>query len=296
MPGAFATRHDASLSPNHAMQKLLVQLSDTHIRLPGQLAYRRVDTSVHLARAVAAVNRLPQAADAVVVTGDLTDFGRLDEYAQLRALLAPLACPVYLMPGNHDDGAALRRAFPDHPELQQNAGSDRVCWAVDIGGLRLVALDSTVPRAAHGELESAQLAWLDRTLAAEPAVPTIVAVHHPPFPTRIGHMDDIGLVHGADAFAAVLARHLQVERVIAGHLHRSIQCRWAGTVAMTCPSTAHQVVLDLAREAPSAFRMEPPGFLVHAWTPPAPLVTHLAYVDEFAGPYPFHDEHGELID
>src|SRR3954467_1174093 len=116
------------------MQKLLVQLSDTHIRLPGQLAYRRVATSVHLARAVAAVNRLPQPADAVVVTGDLTDFGRLDEYAQLQTLLAPLACPVYLMPGNHDDGAALRHAFPDHPELQQNAGSDRVCWAVDIGG------------------------------------------------------------------------------------------------------------------------------------------------------------------
>src|SRR5689334_4091044 len=118
------------------MQKILVQLSDTHIRLPGQLAYRRVDTSAYLARAVAAVKRLPQAADAVVVTGDLTDFGRLDEYAQLRALLAPLPCPVYLMPGNHDDGAALRRAFPDHPELQQNADLDRVCWWVDVGGLR----------------------------------------------------------------------------------------------------------------------------------------------------------------
>src|SRR5436305_11030669 len=107
------------------MQKLLVQLSDTHIRLPGQLAYRRVDTSAYLERAVAAVNRLPQAADAVIVTGDLTDFGRPEEYAQLRALLAPLRCPVYLMPGNHDDGAALRRSFPEHAELQQNAHGDR---------------------------------------------------------------------------------------------------------------------------------------------------------------------------
>ena len=278
------------------MQRLLVQLSDTHIRQPGQLAYRRVDTSTYLARAVAAVGRLPQAPDAVVLTGDLTDFGRSDDYAHLRALLSPLSCPVYLMPGNHDDGAALRSAFPDHPELQQNPVGDRVCFTVDIGGLRLVALDTTVPRASHGELEGPQLDWLDRTLAAARTVPTIVAVHHPPFPTRIGHMDDIGLVHGADAFAAVLARHPQVERVIAGHLHRSMQCRWAGTIAMTCPSTAHQVVLDLAPEAPSAFRMEPPGFLIHAWTPPAPLVTHLAYVGEYAGPFPFHDEHGELID
>ena len=57
-----------------------------------------------------------------------------------------------------------------------------------------------------------------------------------------------------------------------------------------------QVVLDLSPEAPSAFRMEPPGFLVHAWAPPAPLVTHLAYADAFEGPYPFHDEGGGLID
>jgi len=61
------------------MQRLVVQLSDTHVRLPGELAYRRVDTSALLARAMAAVNALPQPADAVVVTGDLTDSGRADE-------------------------------------------------------------------------------------------------------------------------------------------------------------------------------------------------------------------------
>jgi 3',5'-cyclic AMP phosphodiesterase CpdA len=278
------------------MQRILVQLSDTHIRLPGQLAYRRVDTSAFLARAVAAVKALPQPADAVIVTGDLTDYGRADEYAQLRALLAPLPGPVYLMPGNHDDGAVLRRAFPDHPELAQRPVGDRVCWAVDVKGLRLVALDSTVPRAAHGELDDAQLEWLDRTLAAAPQAPTIVAVHHPPFATRIGHMDEIGLLHGADRLARVIARHTQVERLIAGHLHRPIECRFAGTIAMTSPSTAHQVALDLAADAASMFRMEPPGFRVHAWAPPAPLVTHLAYVDAYDGPHPFFDDDGELID
>jgi Icc protein len=276
------------------MQKLLIQLSDTHIRLPGQLAYRRVDTSAHLAQAVAAVNRLPQRADAVVVTGDLTDFGRADEYAQLRNLLEPLGCPVYLMPGNHDDGAELRRAFPDHAYLHQGDGT-RVRYAVELGGLRLIALDTTVPMAAHGELDDEQLAWLDAELAQAPATRTIVALHHPPFATRIGHMDDIGLVHGAAALAAVIARHHQVERIISGHLHRSIQARWAGTIAMTAPSTAHQVALDLAADAASAFMMEPPGFLVHAWSGTAPLITHLAYTGDFEGPYPFHDG-GGLID
>jgi 3',5'-cyclic AMP phosphodiesterase CpdA len=276
------------------MQKLLVQLSDTHIRLPGQLAYGRVDTSAFLAQAVAAVLRLPQAPAAVVVTGDLTDFGRPDEYAQLRRLLAPLACPVYLMPGNHDDPAELRRAFPEHDYLRQRAGP-RIDYAVDLGGLRLVALDTTVPKAPQGELDAAQIAWLDATLAQAPHTPTVVALHHPPFATRIGHMDDIGLVHGEPALAAVIARHAQVDRVIAGHLHRSIQVRWAGTIAMTSPSTAHQVVLDLSLDAASDFVFEPPGFLVHAWGDACPLVSHLAYSGEFPGPYPFHDAAG-LID
>ena len=276
------------------MQRLLVQLSDPHIRLPGQLAYRRVDTSAFLAQAVAAVNRLPQPADAVVMTGDLTDFGRPAEYAQLRRLLEPLDCPIYLMPGNHDDGAELRRSFADHAYLQQGDGA-RTRYAVDLGEMRLVALDTSVPKAAHGELDDAQLGWLDAELAAAPQTPTIVALHHPPFATRIGHMDDIGLLHGADALAAIVAHHGQVERLISGHLHRSIQMRWAGTIALTAPSTAHQVALNLSADAPSAFLMEPPGFLIHAWSPGAPLVTHLALTGEFPGPYPFHDA-GALID
>lgn len=276
------------------MPKLLVQLSDTHIRLPGQLAYRRVDTAALLAQAIVSVLALPQAPVAVVVTGDLTDFGRPAEYAHLRALLAPLACPVYLMPGNHDDRAALRRAFPEHDWLQQS-GEAFLQYAVDLGGLRLIALDTSVTKAPHGELGPAHLAWLDAALAADRTTPTIVAMHHPPFATFIGHMDEIGLQQGGRELAAVIARHPQVERIVCGHLHRSIQARFAGTIAMTAPSTAHAVALDLATDAASEFAMQPPGYLVHAWSQTGDVASHLAFSGTFEGPYPFHDEAG-LID
>jgi 3',5'-cyclic AMP phosphodiesterase CpdA len=104
-------------------------------------------------------------------------------------------------------------------------------------------------------------------------------MHHPPFVTGIGHMDGIGLLEGADALAAVLQRHPQVERVICGHLHRSIVRRFGGTVAMTVPSTAHQIVLDLRTGAPATFRREPPGFAVHAMRDGA-LVSHVAAVGD----------------
>ena len=276
------------------MTKLLIQLSDTHIRLPGELAYRRVDTSAFLGQAVTAVLALPQAPCAVVVTGDLTDFGRPGEYERLRSLLAPIGCPIYLLPGNHDDRQALRVTFEDYGYLQQ-PGSDSLRYTVDLGGLRLVAIDTTVARAPHGELDATQLDWLDLTLAQDRMTPTIVAMHHPPFRTYIGHMDDIGMQTGAAELAAVIRRHPQVERIICGHLHRSIQARFAGTLAMTAPSTAHAVAFDLAKDAPSQFMMEPPGFLVHAWSKTGPVTSHVAFTGTFAGPFPFHDS-GVLID
>jgi len=269
--------------------KLLVQLSDTHVRHPGELAYGRVDTAGFLARAVQAVLRLAPPVHAVVVSGDLTDDGLAAEYAHFAELLAPLSCPVYLMPGNHDHRDALRRAFPTHAHLQPAAGGPYIQYAVDLGGMRLVTLDTVVPGAGHGELCAERLAWLDTTLGDDPRTPTIVAMHHPPFPTYIDHMDQIGLLRGAEDLARVIERHPQVQRIICGHVHRSIQVRWAGTVVMTVPSTAHQVCLDLQPGAAAAFAMEPPGFAIHAWTPDGPLVSHVACTDAGAGPYSFDD-------
>lgn len=274
------------------MPRLLIQLSDPHIKTPGSLAYGRVDTAACLARAVAAVQRLPQPPAAVVVTGDLTDFGRADEYRHLRALLSPLGCPIYLLPGNHDDRQGLRQAFPEQAWLQ--GPGEFLQYAIDLGELRLVVADTVVPGAAHGEMCSRRLDQLDALLGAGRRDRTVLALHHPPFRTYIGHMDDIGL-QGAEALAEIVSRHPQVERVICGHLHRSIQVRWAGTVALTAPSTAHQVCLDLAPDAASAFVLEPPGFLVHAWSDDGPLVSHLAAIGDHPGPYPFHAD-GELID
>jgi Icc protein len=285
------------------MRNYLVQLSDPHIRAPGLKAYGRVDTALHFAQAVDAVNGLRQPPDAVVITGDLTDFGRAEEYAHLERLLRPLRCPVYLLPGNHDDRQGIRSAFPHHRYLATDEtsirakcdASDFIQYSVKIGGLRLVTVDTVVPRSSFGAVPAARIAHVRQMLTAAVTEPTIIAMHHPPFRTLIGHMDDIGMLEGERELAEVVNAFPNVERVICGHLHRSIQARWAGTVAICAPSTAHQVVLDLADDSPSVFTMEPPGFLIHAWGDDGVVVTHEAVVGEFAGPFPFHED-GKLID
>ncbi|MGE5615797.1 MAG: phosphodiesterase, partial [Bacillota bacterium] len=267
--------------------------SDMHIKAGGKLSYRVVDTQSSLERCVDHIlHRLPQRPDALLFTGDLTDFGRPDEYDNLARIVDPLPMPVFLMPGNHDDPQAMRFKFPRHAYLWQRRA--KLDYAIEHLPIRIVALDSTIPHESGGELTPEQLAWLDATLAAAPRRVTLVALHHPPFWTGIGHMDRMALRNPAD-LESVIARHPQVERVVSGHLHRNIVKRFGGTVAMTTPSPSHQVALDLSDDAASRFMMEPPQFQLHLWREGVGIVSHTASIGAFDGPYPFYED-GKLID
>lgn len=274
---------------------ILCQISDLHIKAAGKKSYKVVDTAESLRRCIEQVNRLKQRPDAVVFTGDLVDFGTAEEYAMLRLLLTSLTIPYYLLPGNHDERQALRAAFPDHLYLQQNGNDDaRIEYVIEDHALRIVALDTVIPRSSNGGLSAASMVWLDRVLSEQPQRPTVIVMHHPPFKTAIGHMDDIGLIN-PQLLEPVVRRHSQVERVLCGHLHRPIHVRFGGTIASTCPGVSHQVALDLDPQAPSQFMLEPPGFQLHLWDADAGLISHTAYVGEFDGPYPFYDG-DQLID
>ena len=82
----------------------------------------------------------------------------------------------------------------------------------------------------------------------------------------------------ADALAAVIARHPNVERVLCGHLHRPITRRWAGTIGSVCPGVAHQIGLDLDRESGFDIVLEPPAYQLHVWMDTLGLVSHTRYV------------------
>ena len=281
------------MNPQRNDLTLLLQLSDPHIREPGRLAYGRIDTAPYLAQAVQTILRQPQRPDAIVITGDLTDFGREAEYAHLQSLLAPLGdVPLYLLPGNHDERAQLRASLPAHAYL---GSGPFVQYSVPVGALQLVALDTVTPGESHGSLCAERLAWLEAELTRQSHRPVVIAMHHPPFRTLIGHMDKIGLLTGAAELEAIVARFPNVERVICGHLHRSIQVRFGGTIASTVPSPAHQVCLDLDPNAASAWTYEPPAYALHALPKGGRLVSHLAASGAFEGPFPFHDG-GKLID
>jgi 3',5'-cyclic AMP phosphodiesterase CpdA len=129
--------------------------------------------------------------------------------------------------------------------------------------LRLVVLDSQLRRDVNpGELDADRLSWLDAELAQAPGQPTVVALHHAPISTGSAVWDKEGLpAADRQALGDVLARHRQVRRVVAGHVHRTISGELAGRAALVVPSTYVQIRLSLGSVETAA---EPAGFAVHA--------------------------------
>src|SRR5690606_26484788 len=255
---------------------LIAQISDLHFLPRGMLGFGRIDVAGCLERAIDQLNALQPRPDAVLITGDLTNGSGTDVWAELMGMLGRLPAPIYPLPGNHDDREQMRRACAP---LGLFGADGPLCFAVDLGPLRLIGLDSLIPGESSGRLGAEQLAWLDARLAEAPDRPTLVALHHPPFRTGIDHMDAMMLLDG-DALAEVIRRHPQVERVTCGHVHRMIQCCFAVTLGLITPGVAHGVQLTLTGE-PSRWVMEPPGMLLHEWRDGRSLVSQLHFIGDY---------------
>jgi 3',5'-cyclic AMP phosphodiesterase CpdA len=265
---------------------LVAQITDLHIKPIGELAYRQVDTAAALAHCVAHLNGLRPRPDIVVVTGDLVDGGKPEEYAHLKRLLAELALPLVAIPGNHDAREAMRLAFPNQPYASRTGAMN---IHVPLGPLDLLLLDSSVAGKDHGALDADTLAWLDATLSASPERPALLFVHHPPFATGIAHMDKMYLTNGTD-LAPILNRHVRARMLATGHVHRAVHTRFADLPASICPAPNFSVALDLSPDKIPSLVIEPPGFHLHAWLEGGRfgnVVTHLVPIGEFRS-RPFH--------
>jgi 3',5'-cyclic-AMP phosphodiesterase len=235
---------------------LLAQLTDTHI---GADWGGPVAPAAALAAAVDALRGSPDPPDAVVVTGDLANDGAGEQYAVVREQLRRLELPVVVLPGNHDDRTAMRAAF----ELPGDR-ADLIHVAADLGPLRLLALDTTIPGAAGGTMSEAELDWLKRALQDAPERPTIVAMHHPPVLTGVPAWDATAIDAGEQAaLQRLLERHPQVLGLVAGHLHRTLVAGFAGRPLVVVPSTYMQSALDWSCEE-FVLVPEPPAFGLHA--------------------------------
>jgi Icc protein len=267
---------------------LLAHLTDLHVRPPGVAAYRVVESTMLAQRALCSVARLRPRPDAVVISGDLTDCGLVSEYLALDGMLRESLgdLPVYLIPGNHDRRDNFRSGLGNYCGVTSDP--EFVQYVVEDLPVRLVMLDSVVPGAGHGELCSRRLDWLDRCLAAAPARPTMLVMHHPPILCGLSLLDSIHL-RSAEALAELLQGHPQVERILCGHHHRPIVGRLGHAIVCVAPSVAHQSEMTLENDQ-GRFVLEPAAYQLHLRLPDGQIATHTVLVEHFAGPFPYIED------
>lgn len=281
--------------PNH----FVLHLSDTHfIADPGGLYGSTVDSEAQLRRLFDEVEASGGRPEAIVITGDLADKGEPEAYAKLRAIVEPaaarLGAEVVWVMGNHDDRASFRSG------LLKQVPSDRpVDRVYTINGLRIIALDSTVPGAHYGEVTDAQLDWLAEELSIPAPHGTILALHHPPVPSVL---DLAVLVELRDqAKLAEVLEGTDVRAIIAGHLHYSSTATFAGIPVSVASATCYTQDLNVpvggtkARDGAQAFN------LIHVYentvlhsVVPIGTYPEVSYVDA-AETARILDEHGVTI-
>lgn len=243
-------------------RRVILHLSDTHLLAGDRLLGGRYDAAAHLRRTLDAAEATGVRPDAVVFTGDLTDLGEPEAYRALRAAVEPwaarLGAPVIWVAGNHDERPALRAGL-----LDAEATEEPVIGVWNLDGLRLIALDSSVPGWHHGDLDAAQLDWLRRELAEPAPFGTILALHHPPLPTHIPFFDILELRDQAGLADAIAGS--DVRAILAGHLHYSTSGTFAGVPVSV--SAASCYTMDLARPAEEVNGMDAGQsfHLVHVW-------------------------------
>ncbi|KQO06447.1 3',5'-cyclic-nucleotide phosphodiesterase [Agreia sp. Leaf244] len=224
--------------PDH----FILHLSDTHFIGGDGLLYGAVDAEAHLAQLLDELESSKARPEAIVFTGDLADKGDPRAYEKLRAMVEPVAARlgaqlIWVM-GNHDNRASFRAGLLG--QLPSMKPIDRVH---DVNGLRIIALDSSVPGAHHGEIAPEQLDWLAEELSSPAPHGTILALHHPPVPSVL---DLAVLVELRDQSAlAEVLEGSDVRSILAGHLHYSSTATFAGIPVSVASATCYTQDLNV---------------------------------------------------
>ncbi|MEO1492343.1 MAG: phosphodiesterase [Pseudomonadota bacterium] len=210
----------------------LIQLTDIHLTTPGQTIGGR-DPNANFDRALShALTNHPDT-EAIIITGDLSDWGERDDYMRLKAKLNDVDIPVHLCIGNHDDRPTFVDVFPD---LTDQNGFVQKTVALSEG--TAILLDTWGPETHAGHFCETRAAWLDARLS-EGDGPFWLFLHHNPVPTHLGPMDQIMLLD-ADRFGGVVARHRgKIRHIFFGHCHMPLNGSLHGVPVSAPRGTNH---------------------------------------------------------
>lgn len=222
---------------------VIAHISDTHLLGGNRKLFSAINVTRNLDLILERLRAGDQSIDALVFSGDLADIAEPEAYRWIRSRVEPVAHElgaelVWVM-GNHDERNVYSRELFDD---ETTGPQDRVYNA---NGLRIIALDTTVPGYHHGAITDEQLRWLTAELATPAANGTVLAMHHPPLVAHNPFVRLIGL-DDRDRLAGVIAG-TDVRTVLAGHLHYSTFGQFAGIPVGVASATCYTVDMGADR-------------------------------------------------
>ena len=198
--------------------------SDCHLFAHPNDEYFNVNTAYNFSRTLAAMAK--ESFDAVIFGGDLTQDHSLESYQLFARLVAEseLACPVFWLPGNHDDIDSLhcisQGQIKSHKRLTGPFG-------------QVLLLNSKGPTPA-GWCEASHL----QEIVECGDKPGIAFVHHHPVPIA-GYLDKHILENGPQ-LVNCLVDNTQIQALFHGHVHHEYQLSLRGFDIFATPATSIQ--------------------------------------------------------
>lgn len=221
---------------NEALSSFFI-LSDLHISVYDP------NTTKHMKEALEDMKQFESPVDALILTGDLTDFGGEDGYKELRKLLSAYKLPpLYANMGNHDyydiwidkKGAFNKDTAPNgktdwqsRERFQKFFNVDKVYNAVEVNGYQVILLSQEAyaqekPEVGEGAWYSdEQLDWFKQQLAKNAGRKPVFVMTHQPLPP-IGSDGRTHQLIPAKKFRDILKPYPNVF-VFCGHRHQDFQ-------------------------------------------------------------------------
>lgn len=261
----------------------IAQITDLHVTTEKDPLNQKRNED-RLRQVMKAIHALRPRPVAIIASGDLVDRGELEEYLELKRLMAESEIPIYYAMGNHDAREPFLQVFSGPGAETDENGF--VQYVADFGDMRMVVCD-TLGGPNHGEYDDPRAAWLARTLDAAPDRPTAVILHHPPILSGIQWMDPEPDSPWILKLREVLSGREQVKVLMCGHIHRAFNGLFAGHTLSAAPATSIQLTLDLTEvdmHVPDGREIlveEPPGFAL-LMSNGQDLTTHVCLAGDWA--------------
>lgn len=226
----------------------IIQVSDIHLFQEPEEELLSVKTQESFKTIIDLIKAEGKPIDIILLSGDLSQDGSEKSYKCIADMVECLGAPVYWIPGNHDNVPVMSTVYP-----YKSVKNDK---HIVLPNWQLILLNSQLPNAVEGELDSVQLKFLSDCLQSNTNDPAIIFMHHQPVSVQTTWLEPLGLNNPEDLWQ-VLQQFSQVHSIFFAHVHQEFAGDFHGIPCYALPSTCIQFkpnVVDFALDN------VPPGY------------------------------------